>query len=79
MPITKHRPQLQFHKRRPKEIHDRPSRQAKGDRIGQGKENVRQYLREHKAMAQEIEAQIRAKLLTVAAPSTRVEEDSDEI
>ena len=51
----------------------------KGDRIGQGKENVRQYLREHKAMAQEIEALIRAKLLTVAAPSTRVEEDSDEI
>ena len=51
----------------------------KGDRIGQGKENVRQYLREHKAMAQEIEALIRAKLLTVAAPSTRVEEDADEV
>ena len=51
----------------------------KGDRIGQGKENVRQYLREHKAMAQEIEGLIRAKLMTVAAPSTRVEEDADEI
>ncbi len=51
----------------------------KGDRIGQGKENVRQYLREHKVMAQEIEALIRAKLLTVAAPSTRVEEDADEV
>ncbi len=51
----------------------------KGDRIGQGKENVRQYLREHKAMAQEIEGLIRAKLMTVATPSTRVEEDADEI
>ena len=51
----------------------------KGDRIGQGKENVRQYLREHKAMAQEIEGLIRAKLMTVAAPSTRVQEDADEI
>ncbi len=51
----------------------------KGDRIGQGKENVRQYLREHKAMAQEIEGLIRAKLMTVAAPSTRVEEDAEEI
>ena len=50
----------------------------KGDRIGQGKENVRQYLREHKAMAQEIEALIRGKLLTVATPSARVEEDADE-
>ncbi len=51
----------------------------KGDRIGQGKENVRQYLREHKAMAQEIEGLIRAKLMTVATPSARVEEDADEI
>ncbi len=50
----------------------------KGDRIGQGKENVRQYLREHKVMAQEIEAQIRAKLLTVGAPTQRVEEETEE-
>ena len=46
----------------------------KGDRIGQGKENVRQYLREHKSIADEIESAIRAKLLLVA-PSPRVEEE----
>lgn len=42
----------------------------KGNRIGQGKENVRQYMMEHPDMAQEIETQIRAKLLpdTVVAP-----------
>jgi len=35
----------------------------KGDRIGQGKENARQFLKENPAMAEEIEASIRAKLL----------------
>ncbi len=34
-----------------------------GTRIGQGKDNVRQYMKEHPKIAQEIEAQIRAKLL----------------
>jgi recombination protein RecA len=34
-----------------------------GDRIGQGKENVRAYLIEHPEMAAQIEAQLRAKLL----------------
>ena len=34
-----------------------------GDRIGQGKENVRDYLIEHSDMAAEIEAQIRDRLL----------------
>jgi recombination protein RecA len=53
----------------------------KGDRIGQGKENARQYLREHKAIADEIEAEIRARLLTVQIPGARevaevVEEES---
>ena len=33
------------------------------DRIGQGKENVREYLKNNKPMAEEIEARIRAKLL----------------
>ena len=33
------------------------------DRIGQGKENVRQYLMEHPDTAAEVEAQLRAKLL----------------
>jgi recombination protein RecA len=35
----------------------------KGERIGQGKENTRQFLREHPEMARDIEAQIRLKLL----------------
>jgi recombination protein RecA len=35
----------------------------KGERIGQGKDNVRNFLREHKDIAQDIEAQVRAKLL----------------
>ncbi len=35
----------------------------KGDRIGQGKDNVRQYLQEHKEIAAEIEASLRAILL----------------
>lgn len=34
-----------------------------GERIGQGKDNVRNFLKEHPEMAQAIEAQIRAKLL----------------
>ena len=34
-----------------------------GTRIGQGKDNVRGYLKEHPEIAQEIEAQIRAKYL----------------
>jgi recombination protein RecA len=34
-----------------------------GDRIGQGKENVREYLVEHPEIAAQIEAQIRAKRL----------------
>jgi recombination protein RecA len=35
----------------------------KSDRIGQGKDNVRQFLREHPEMAAEIELQIRDRLL----------------
>ena len=31
-----------------------------GEKIGQGKDNVRDYLKEHKEMAQEIEQKIRA-------------------
>jgi recombination protein RecA len=34
-----------------------------GDRIGQGKDNVRTFLKENPAIAEEIEAQIRARLL----------------
>lgn len=39
----------------------------KGDRIGQGKDNVRQYFIEHSSVAAEIEAAIRVKLLAKAA------------
>jgi recombination protein RecA len=42
-----------------------------GDRIGQGKDNVRQYLKEHPETADEIDAQLRAKLLV--APSGSAE------
>ncbi len=45
-----------------------------GERIGQGKENARQYLKEHPELAAEIEQKIRAELL----PDTRVEEPAAE-
>jgi recombination protein RecA len=37
----------------------------KGERIGQGKDNARTFLQQHKAIAREIEDQIRLKLLPV--------------
>jgi len=37
----------------------------KGERIGQGKDNVRNFLRDNKAISREIEDQIRLKLLPV--------------
>ncbi len=43
----------------------------KGDRIGQGKENVRNFLKENPDIADDIEARIRAELL----PSNEVEEE----
>ena len=46
-----------------------------GDRIGQGKDNARGFLRENPDLAQAIETQIRAKLLpTVTAAEEREEE-----
>ena len=39
-----------------------------GDRIGQGKENARDFLLEHKDIAAEIEKQVRAKLLPKKGP-----------
>jgi recombination protein RecA len=46
-----------------------------GDRIGQGKDNVRNYLKENPAIAQEIEAAIRANALpTRAAAREELEE-----
>jgi recombination protein RecA len=39
----------------------------KGDRIGQGKDNAREYLREHRETAAEIEAALRARLIPTPA------------
>jgi len=45
----------------------------KGNRIGQGKDNVRAYLKDHPEVAQEIESQIRAKSLTLRSSSEQEE------
>jgi recombination protein RecA len=49
-----------------------------GDRIGQGKDNVRNFLKEHTDMAQEIEAQIRDKLLPKVAVEESAAEEADD-
>ena len=48
-----------------------------GEKIGQGKENAKEYLREHPEIAAEIEAKIRAnaKALADIMPSARSEDD----
>jgi recombination protein RecA len=40
----------------------------KGDKIGQGKANAAKYLSENPAIAEEIESQIRAQLMTSQLP-----------
>ncbi|MEP6882162.1 MAG: recombinase RecA [Dokdonella sp.] len=52
----------------------------KGDRIGQGKDNVRLFLKEHKEMANEIDAALREKLLVKpgSSPARAVEEEVEE-
>ena len=47
------------------------------DRIGQGKENVRAYLREHADIAAEIEAKIRATLLPETVARAEAAEDAE--
>jgi recombination protein RecA len=47
----------------------------KGDRIGQGKENAREFLLNNKDIAADIEKQIRARLLPGKAPVQVVEEE----
>ena len=44
-----------------------------GDRIGQGKENVRQFLRDNPAIADEIDQQLRARLLVGSKPAAAEE------
>ncbi|GGA06006.1 hypothetical protein GCM10011408_28680 [Dyella caseinilytica] len=39
----------------------------KGDRIGQGKENVRQFLRDNPAIADEIDRELRSRLLVAGS------------
>ena len=46
-----------------------------GDKIGQGKDNAREYLREHPEIAEEIEAKIRAAV-NVPTPQ-RLRPDAD--
>jgi len=51
-----------------------------GDRVGQGKDNVRNFLKENPQIAEEIEAQVRARLLpdlAGAASSEQKEEKKD--
>jgi len=47
-----------------------------GERIGQGKENARQYLKDNPAVAAKIEAALRADILP-AAVEQAAEEDVD--
>ena len=48
----------------------------KGDRIGQGKENVRQFLRDNPAIANEIDAGLRARLLVSNAGKASASEQA---
>jgi recombination protein RecA len=50
----------------------------KGDRIGQGKENVRQFLRDNPAVANEVDAELRARLLTTGSKGAAVSEEAVE-
>jgi recombination protein RecA len=40
-----------------------------GDRIGQGKDNVRLFLKEHPEITNDIEAKLRAKMITAKVPT----------
>jgi len=48
----------------------------KGDRVGQGKENVRQFLRDNPAIANEIDTELRARLLVKPAPRGAAPEEA---
>jgi recombination protein RecA len=49
----------------------------KGDRIGQGKDNARLYLKEHADIAQQIEAAVRAKTLPVPTRAVEAEVEAE--
>jgi recombination protein RecA len=49
------------------------------ERIGQGKDNVRTFLKEHKEMAEEIDARIRAEILPKPSkPSNKADSEAME-
>ena len=48
------------------------------DRIGQGKDNTREYLRDHPELAQEIEGKIRAAIGVGGGAAAAVEEEEDD-
>jgi recombination protein RecA len=50
-----------------------------GNKIGQGKDNVRQYLKDNPAVSNEIEQKLRAILLAKPVAATKAEFDLDEI
>lgn len=50
----------------------------KGERIGQGKDNVRNFLKENPAMALDIDAALRDKLLIPVKPSTAIVQEPEE-
>lgn len=50
-----------------------------GDRIGQGKDNVRNWLKENPDVADEIDDALRAKLLVKAKPSAEAEADDERV
>ena len=50
-----------------------------GERIGQGKENSRTYLREHPEIANEIESKLREKLLPSLDELKQEAEETDEV
>jgi recombination protein RecA len=49
-----------------------------GERIGQGKDNVRNFLQTNPEIAQEIETKIRARLLDIAVPEAKIEAKTEE-
>ena len=49
-----------------------------GDRIGQGKENVRQFLKDNPDMADDIDQKIRAELMPDSAPKRKAEAPAEE-
>lgn len=54
----------------------------KGEKIGQGKENVRLYLKEHPQLAKDLEQIIRTEMLEkkiAVTAATTVEEDFEEV